>query len=83
MEFMMCLPLSEIKDIILLVVDSFSKVTKFGPTKTTTTIAETTTLFFNMWVKHHGMPKVIVSDRDAKFALEFWTFLMKKAKTKL
>lgn len=42
MEFMMCLPLWENKDIILVVVDRFSKVVKFGPTKTTATISETT-----------------------------------------
>jgi hypothetical protein len=29
------------------------------------------------------MPEVIVSDRDTKFALEFCTLLMKKAKIKL
>lgn len=36
-----------------------------------------------MWVRHHGMPEVIVNDQNAKFVLEFWTFLMKKLKTKL
>jgi hypothetical protein len=41
----------EKKDIILVVVDRFSKLAKFGTTKTTTTIVETTTLFFDMWVK--------------------------------
>jgi hypothetical protein len=29
------------------------------------------------------MPKVIVSDQDTKFTLEFCTLLMKKAETKL
>jgi hypothetical protein len=43
MEFMMCLRLWEKKDVILVVVDRFSKVAKFGPTKTTTTTMETTT----------------------------------------
>jgi hypothetical protein len=35
-----------------------------------------------MWVRHHGMPEVIINDQDTKFALEFWTFLM-KLETKL
>lgn len=61
MEFMMCVPLWEKKDVILVVVDRFSKVAKFGPTKTAATITKTT-LFFNMWIKHHGMLEVIVSD---------------------
>lgn len=61
----------EEKDIILVVVDRFSKLAKFGTTKTTTTIVETTTLFFDMWVRHHGMPKVIVRDQNAKFTFKF------------
>jgi len=80
---MMCLLLGEEKDVILVVVDRFSKLAMFGTTKTTATIVKTSTLFFDMWVRHHGMPEVIVSDRDAKFALEFRTLLMKKARTKL
>lgn len=77
MDFMMCLPLWEEKDVILVIVNRFSKLAKFGPTKTTTSTVETTTLFFDMWVRHYGMPKVIISDQDAKFTLEFWTFFMK------
>jgi hypothetical protein len=36
-----------------------------------------------MWVRHHGMLEVIVSDQNAKFTLEFWTLLVKKVGTKL
>ncbi len=61
----------------------FLKLAKFGTTKTTTTIVETTTLFFDMWVRHHDMFKVIVSDQDAELVSKFCTFLMKKAGTKL
>jgi hypothetical protein len=43
----------------------------------------TTLGFFDMWVRHHGMLEVIVSDRNAKFMSKFWTLLVKKAKTKL
>jgi hypothetical protein len=46
MEFMMCLHLWEKKDVILMVEDRFSKLAKFGPTKTITTTTKTTTLFF-------------------------------------
>jgi hypothetical protein len=48
MEFMMCFPLWEKKDVILVVVDRFSKLAKFGTTKTTATTLETTTFFFDM-----------------------------------
>jgi hypothetical protein len=40
-------------------------------------------LFFNMWVWHNGMSKVIVSDRDVKFMSKFLTLLMKKVGTKV
>jgi hypothetical protein len=83
MDFMTCFPLWEEKDTILVLVDRFSKFVKFGPTKTTTTTIEIVTLFFNMWVRHHGMPKVIISDQDAKFTSKFWRLFMKWVGTKL
>jgi hypothetical protein len=46
MEFMMCLHLWEKKDVILVVEDRFSKLAKFGLTKTIATTTKTTTLFF-------------------------------------
>jgi hypothetical protein len=45
---MTCLPLWEKKDVILMVIDKFSKLAKFGTTKTTATITKITTLFFDM-----------------------------------
>jgi hypothetical protein len=36
---------------------------------------EITVLFFTIRVRHHGMPEVIVSYWNAKFPLEFCTFL--------
>lgn len=48
MDFMMCLPLWEKKDVILVVIDKFLKLAKLGTTKTTATITEITTLFFDM-----------------------------------
>jgi hypothetical protein len=32
-------------------------------------------LFFNMWVKHHGMLQFIVSEKDVKFMIGFWKHL--------
>jgi hypothetical protein len=65
------------------VVDRFSKLVKFGPTQTNAMVTRMTKLFFDMWVRHNGMPKVIVNDWDVKFTSEFWTLLMKKTRTKL
>jgi len=32
-------------------------------------------LFFDMWVKHHGMLHFLVSDREAKLMMGFWKHL--------
>jgi hypothetical protein len=61
----------------------FPKLVKFTLTQTNTMVTGMAKLFFNMWVQHHGMPKVIVSDRDVKFTSKFWMLLMKKMGTKL
>jgi len=83
MDFVSCLPLWEEKDTILVVVDRFSKLAKFGTTKTIATMAKITTLFFNMWIRHHGMLEVIISDWNVKFVSKFWTLFMEKVETKL
>jgi hypothetical protein len=83
MDFMTCLLKWEGMDDIFVVVDMFSKLTKFTLTHTNATMAGTTKLFFDMWVRHNGMSKVIVNDRDVKFMSKFWMLLMKKAKKKL
>jgi hypothetical protein len=64
---MTCLLEWEGIDAIFVVVDKFSKLMKFAPTQTNTTTMGTTKLFFDMWVHHNGMLKVIMNDRDVKF----------------
>ncbi len=43
-------------DAIFVVVDQFSKLAKMAPTKMITTTFDLAKLFFNMWVRHHGIP---------------------------
>jgi hypothetical protein len=65
-------------DAILVVVDQFSKLAKMALTNTVATSFDWIKLFFNMWVKHHEMPLIIVNDRDAKFTMGFLeTFVLK------
>jgi hypothetical protein len=56
---------------IFMVVDQFSKLAKMAPTRMFITTFDSVKLTFDMWVKHHRMPKFIVSDRDAKFTMSF------------
>ncbi len=58
-------------DAILVVIDQFSKLAKMAPIKTIVTTFNLVKMFFNMWVKYHGMPQFIISDRDAKFTMGF------------
>jgi hypothetical protein len=62
MDFITQLPKWNGMDTIFVVVDQFSKLAKtFDSAK----------LFFDMWVRHHGMPQFIISNRDAKFMTNF------------
>jgi hypothetical protein len=71
MDFMVSLPPSRGFDAIMVVVDQFSKMAHFIPTKESATAQETERLFFTHVFKHHGLPKDIMSDRDPKFTSKF------------
>ncbi len=62
MDFMVSLPPSKGFDAIMVVVDRFSKMAHFIPTKDEATVQEIGRLFFTHVFKHHGLPKDIVSD---------------------
>lgn len=62
MDFMTHLPESKGLDGILLVVDHFSKMAHFAPTRDVATAQETARMFFDLVVWHHGLPKSIVLD---------------------
>jgi hypothetical protein len=71
MDFMVSLPPSKGFDAIMVVVDRFSKMAHFIPTKDEAMTQETGRLFFSHIFKHHGFPKDIVLDRDPKFTSKF------------
>jgi Chromo (CHRromatin Organisation MOdifier) domain/Integrase core domain len=84
MDFIVQLPVTRKGfDSIVVFVDRLTKRAIFCPTNTTITAPEVAKIFFNNVFHHHGLPKVIVSDRDAKFTSHFWKTLFKQLGTKL
>ena len=78
MDFIVGLPKSSGYDSILVVVDRFSKMACFIPTKTTVTARDVADLIFANVIRHWGMPKNMLSDRDPKFVAKFWEQLFLK-----
>ncbi len=80
---MVNLPPSKGFDMIMVVVDRFSKMAHFVPTKESATTKETKRLFFTHVFKHHGLLKDIVSNQNPKFTSKFWRTLWKCMGSKL
>ena len=77
------LPISDGKDKILVVVDRLTKYAHFIGVKRTASAKETAESFCKNIYKLHGFPKIIVSDRDAKFKGNFWREFFKQIGTTL
>jgi hypothetical protein len=83
MDFIGGLPLSDRTNVILVVVDRFTKVAHFLPLKHPYTAQDVARVFVDGIVKLHGMPRSITSDRDTIFTSHFWKTLFKTLGTKL
>ena len=71
MDFIEGLLMSKGKDTIFVVVDRLTKYTHFMGIKKTDSAKQIVEVFCKNIYKLHGFPKVIVSDRDAKFTSNF------------
>jgi hypothetical protein len=67
----------KLHDSIMVVVDKLTKVAHFIPLKTIHKEEYVVDIFMKEVARLHGIPKMIVSDRDPKFTSNFWKGLFK------
>ena len=78
MDFIMGFPrIGKLHDSIMVVVDKITKSAHFLPLKNTHKETDVVDIFMKEVERLHGIPKMIVSDRDPKFTLNFWKGLFK------
>ena len=83
MDFITSLPEPQGYDAILVMVVRFTKLAHMVPIVETATALETTYPILKGWWRHHGLPRVIVSDQDPKFTNAFWMHFARKVGKKL
>jgi hypothetical protein len=83
MDFVEGLPLSENKDMILVVVDRFTKYAHFISMKHPITAKTMAKAFSEHIFKLYGLPTVMVTDRDRIFTSALWQDLFKSLGVKL
>ncbi|GBG91846.1 hypothetical protein CBR_g53737 [Chara braunii] len=70
-------------DAILVVVDRFTKRARFVPCRYAISAREVADIVFDRVVRDHGLPLIIISDRDPRFTSRFWRRLHEVYDTQL
>jgi hypothetical protein len=83
MDFIIGLPNSEGKSVIMVIVDRLTKYAHFCALSHPFKASTVSTAFMEIVQKLHGSPKIIVSDRDSIFTGHFWTELFSCLGTQL
>jgi hypothetical protein len=78
-DFIEGLPKVNGRSVILTVIDRFSKSAHFLPLGHLYTVTTVARVFFNNIIKLHGVPRLIISDRDPAFTGRFGQELFKLA----
>ena len=76
-------PVTQISyDAILVVVDQFTKQAEYIAFRKDFTAVQLAYIINDKIIRHHGIPKSIISDRDKLFTSNFWTTLLAAIGTK-
>jgi len=65
------------------IVDRLTKLAHFIPIMTVVSVERSAEIYIEQVVRLHGIPSIIMSDRDPRFALKFWKSLQAALGTKL
>ena len=84
MEFITGFPKNQRKtDSIMVVIDKIRKSAHCIPIKSTYKTINITEIFMKEIFRLHGIPKMVISDRDVKFMSNFWKKLFAELDTNL
>lgn len=83
MDFVEGLPKAQGKDVILVVIDRFTKYSHFIALSHPYKAQDVVNLYFDHVFKLHGLPQVIVTDRDPIFTSSIWQGLFKQLAVEL
>ena len=83
MDFVEGLPKSQGKDVIMVVVDRFTKYSHFIPMAHPYSVLLVAQKFVDHIIRLHGPPKIIISDRDRIFTSKLWKDIFTALKVEL